>query len=85
MGTVVDAGQAKGEVLSIARDIANRGPSAVRAAKVAIDESLQQASIYPRRMTMKEIVGFLPPYCGYSNTPRDIVVCTHLQLARRRF
>lgn len=60
VGTVVDAGQAKAEALSIAREIAKRGPLAVRAAKEAIDEGIQQVSVYPRRMTMKEIVGILP-------------------------
>lgn len=41
VGTVVAAGDAESEALSLARDIASRGPVAVRAAKEAIDGGLQ--------------------------------------------
>lgn len=40
VGAVVGAGQAMKEALSIAGDIAKRGPLAVRAAKLAIDEGM---------------------------------------------
>ncbi|CAN0185749.1 unnamed protein product [Ascophyllum nodosum] len=42
VGTVVDAGRAKSEAMSMAEEIARRAPLAIRAAKMAIDEGLRQ-------------------------------------------
>ena len=46
MGTVVDAGRAKSEAMSMAEEIARRAPLAIRAAKMAIDEGLRQVSVF---------------------------------------
>ena len=42
VNAVVGAGRAHSEALSIAGDVAKRGPLAVRAAKLAIDQGLLQ-------------------------------------------
>lgn len=44
VGTVVCAGQAQKEAFLMAGEIAKRGPLAVRAAKLAIDEGLRHVS-----------------------------------------
>lgn len=46
VNTVVGAGQAEQEALLTAGEIASRGPLAVRAAKLAIDEGLLLVSLY---------------------------------------